>query len=259
MPNGWKWRGWTGRGWMRSRWMRGGGTWGGSTWRGSRRARVLAWRVSARARLVLAMVVMLPVVALPVRALPGHALPGHALPVRALPTTALSGSVLAVSGALPGATSAHAWLADTEAPARWSWPTSSRVVLRPWEAPATDYGPGHRGLDVPAGPGTPVTAPADGTVAFAGQVGGRPVVTIDHGGGLVSTLDPVLPSVSAGTLVRRGDPVGTVGSGHCPLAEPCLHLGARVDGRYVDPLPLLSRPAWPVLLPESQARGWAVR
>lgn len=244
-------------GWMRGRWMWGGGTWGGSTWggstwRGSRRARVLAWRVSARARLVLAMVVMLPVVALPVRALPGHA-----LPVRALPTTALSGSVLAVSGALPGATSAHAWLADTETPARWSWPTSSRVVLRPWQAPATDYGPGHRGLDVPAGPGTPVTAPADGTVAFAGQVGGRPVVTIDHGDGLVSTLDPVLPSasVSAGMLVRRGDPVGTVGSGHCRVAEPCLHLGARVEDRYVDPLPLLPRPAWPVLLPDAQARG----
>ena len=225
MSNGWTWRGWARGGCMWCGWMRGGLIWCGATWGGARSARVLAWGGSARATLVLAMLVALPV---------------HALPV---------------SGAVADAASAPARLADTETPARWSWPTSSHVVLRPWQAPATDYGPGHRGLDVPAGPGTPVTAPADGTVAFAGQVGGRPVVTIDHGGELVSTLDPVLPSVSAGTLVRRGDPVGTVGSGHCPLAEPCLHLGARVEDRYVDPLPLLPRPAWPVLLPDAQARG----
>ncbi|PZF14834.1 M23 family peptidase [Curtobacterium sp. MCPF17_011] len=163
--------------------------------------------------------------------------------------------VLLVLVAGTGAASDPAQHAAPGSPAPWSWPTTTRVVLRPWDAPATDYGPGHRGLDVPAPPGTPATAPADGMVAFAGQVGGRTVVTIDHGGGLVSTLDPVEPSVSAGTLVRRGDRVGTVGAGHCPLTTSCLHLGARVDGAYVDPLPLLPSPAWPVLLPDRQARG----
>ncbi|MBM7475121.1 murein hydrolase activator EnvC family protein [Curtobacterium herbarum] len=169
-----------------------------------------------------------------------------------LATVPLLASVAGAASSPPPQTAAQS---AARSAARWSWPTATRVVVRPWEAPATDYGPGHRGLDVPAPPGTPVTAPADGTVAFAGQVGGRPVVTIDHGGGLVSTLDPVVPSVSAGAVVRRGQGVGTVGNGHCPATAPCLHLGARVDDRYVDPLPLLPRPAWPVLLPDGQARG----
>jgi murein DD-endopeptidase MepM/ murein hydrolase activator NlpD len=168
-------------------------------------------------------------------------------------------AVLVVLLGTTGAASIPAELVATQSTSRWSWPTASRVVVRPWDAPATDHGPGHRGLDVSSSPGTPVRAPADGTVAFAGPVGGRSVVTIDHGDELVSTLDPVVPSVSAGTDVRRGERVGTVGSGHCPATAPCLHLGARVDGRYVDPSPLLPPPEWPVLLPDAQARGWAVR
>ncbi|WP_200919387.1 murein hydrolase activator EnvC family protein [Curtobacterium sp. Leaf261] len=132
---------------------------------------------------------------------------------------------------------------------RWAWPTGSRVVLRPFEPPANDYGPGHRGLDVAATIGGPALAPADGHVAFAGQVAGRGVVTIDHGGGLVSTIDSVAPTVGAGDSVVRGQGVGTVTVGHCPASAPCLHLGARIDDRYVDPRPYLGTPAWPVLLP----------
>lgn len=250
MPNRWMWHGWMRTMWMRTRRMRSSGT----PVR-PRRRRGRAWRTSARARLMLTALRALPVLALPVLALPVVALLFVELPLTALPGVELPVTTLPVSGAVADPAAAPAQVTATVAPARWSWPTPSRVVIRPWEAPATDYGPGHRGLDVPAGSGTPAAAPADGTVAFAGHVGGRPVVTIDHGGGLVSTLDPVEPSVPSGTPVRRGDPVGTVGSGHCPVAQPCLHLGARVNGRYVDPLPLLPRPAWPVLLPESQARG----
>jgi murein DD-endopeptidase MepM/ murein hydrolase activator NlpD len=180
---------------------------------------------------------------------PTVAAPPDPAPTDPVPTAPASAEVLAADVATTAAQRA------ARPTARWSWPTTTRVVLRPWDAPATDYGAGHRGLDVPASPGSPVRAPADGTVAFAGQVGGRSVVTIDHGEGLVSTLDPVVPSLSAGARVRRGDHVGTVGTGHCPAASPCLHLGARVDGTYVDPLPLLPRPAWPVLLPDGQARG----
>ncbi len=88
-------------------------------------------------------------------------------------------------------------------PAPWVWPTGSRVVDRPWEAPDGDYGPGHRGIDVAAALGTPAVAVDDGTVTFAGQVAGRGVVTIDHGSGLVSTLDSVVPTVAAGQVVTR--------------------------------------------------------
>jgi len=137
----------------------------------------------------------------------------------------------------------------------WVWPTGSRVVERPWDAPADDYAAGHRGIDVAAPLGTTAVAVDDGVVTFAGAVGGRPVVTIDHGAGLVSTLDSVQPSVARGDVVGQGDPVGLVAVGHCPAADPCLHLGARLDGRYVDPTPYLSAAAWPVLLPESAWPG----
>jgi murein DD-endopeptidase MepM/ murein hydrolase activator NlpD len=139
--------------------------------------------------------------------------------------------------------------ANASSAGTWAWPTGSRVVLRPFQAPANDYGPGHRGLDVEATIGGPVLAPADGVVAFAGSVAGRGVVTIDHGGGLVSTLDSVTPTMAAGHVVSRGQPVGVAAVGHCPASAPCLHLGARLDDRYVDPRPYLGAPTWPVLLP----------
>jgi len=137
----------------------------------------------------------------------------------------------------------------------WVWPTGTRVMVRPWEAPADDYAAGHRGLDVPAAIGATAVAVDDGTVAFAGAVAGRGVVTIDHGDGLVSTLDSVSPLVAAGDPVEQGDTVGTVSAGHCPPNAPCLHLGARLDGRYVDPAPYLPTPAWPILLPEAAWTG----
>ncbi len=73
--------------------------------------------------------------------------------------------------------------------------------------------------------------------------------------GLVSTLDSVTPTVTAGDTVVQGEVVGAVAAGHCPASAPCLHLGARVDGRYVDPTPYLPAAAWPVLLPDSAWTG----
>ncbi|WIB76214.1 M23 family metallopeptidase [Curtobacterium sp. MCPF17_002] len=143
----------------------------------------------------------------------------------------------------------------SDAAAPWVWPTGTRVVVRPWDAPADDYSAGHRGLDVPAALGTAAVAVDDGTVAFAGSVGGRQVVTVDHGDGLVSTLDSISPKVAAGDVVEQGDEVGAVAVGHCPAAVPCLHLGARIDGRYVNPTPYLPAAEWPVLLPESAWDG----
>ncbi len=145
--------------------------------------------------------------------------------------------------------------AEDDPASPWVWPTGTHEVVRPWEAPADEYAAGHRGIDLAAPLGAPTVAVADGTVSFAGQVAGRGVVTIDHGDGLASTLDSVEPSVSTGETVQQGAAVGVVAVGHCPATDPCVHLGARVDGRYVDPLPFLPPAAWPVLLPESAWPG----
>lgn len=173
---------------------------------------------------------------------------GVSVPVGSVPVGSVSvGSLRSVGAAVRAA--------DAQDEAPWVWPTGSRIVERGWEAPADDYAPGHRGIDVAASIGTPAVAVASGTVSFAGSVAGRGVVSIDHGGGLVSTLDSVDPSVSTGDEVDQGSTVGTVSVGHCPASAPCLHLGARVDGRYVDPLPYLPAAEWPVLLPDDAWPG----
>lgn len=137
--------------------------------------------------------------------------------------------------------------------ARWQWPTPPpHPVARPFEAPAHAYAPGHRGIDIAVpGPGTPVRAVEAGTVRFAGSVAGRGVVSVTHADGLVSTYEPVAGSVRAGQAVAAGEVLGTVAEGgprpHCAAA--CLHLGARVGDRYLDPLLLLGARGPSVLLP----------
>jgi murein DD-endopeptidase MepM/ murein hydrolase activator NlpD len=133
---------------------------------------------------------------------------------------------------------------------RWAWPMDPpHVVTRPFEAPSTAYGPGHRGIDIAADPGTEVRAVADGTVSFAGVVVDRPVVSVQHAGGLVSSVEPVVPAVAAGDVVRAGQVIGTVAGE--PRHEPSggLHLGARLHGEYVDPALLLAALRHAVLLP----------
>jgi murein DD-endopeptidase MepM/ murein hydrolase activator NlpD len=132
----------------------------------------------------------------------------------------------------------------------WSWPLAGTPdVTRPFEAPAGPFGPGHRGVDLAAAPGAPVLAAGDGVVTFAGMVAGRPVVSVDHPGGLRTTYEPVDPSVAAGQAVARGSPLGTLPAGHagCPAAA-CLHWGVRRGETYLDPLTLV-RPARVRLLP----------
>jgi murein DD-endopeptidase MepM/ murein hydrolase activator NlpD len=113
-------------------------------------------------------------------------------------------------------------------------------VTRAFEPPAGPFGPGHRGVDLAAAAGAPVLAAGDGLVAFAGMVAGRPVVSIDHPGGLRTTYEPVDPTVAAGQAVARGSPIGTLLAGHpgCPAAA-CLHWGVRRGETYLDPLALL--------------------
>lgn len=123
----------------------------------------------------------------------------------------------------------------------WPWPLVGPVV-RGFEPPANPYGSGHRGIDIAALVGTPVLAPASGTVTFAGKVGGYLFVTLDHGGGLQSTyswLSALL--VRKGDAVAEGATIALSGTGHPgSTLPPHLHLGMKLDGEYVDPMAYLS-------------------
>lgn len=113
-------------------------------------------------------------------------------------------------------------------------------VLRGFEPPATPWGAGHRGVDLRAGPGTAVRAVAAGRVAFAGDVGGTPVLVIALPGRLRVTYEPVRATAPVGAAVDAGEDVGVVTGvlPHCRTG-PCLHWGLLRDGVYLDPLTLL--------------------
>jgi murein DD-endopeptidase MepM/ murein hydrolase activator NlpD len=127
------------------------------------------------------------------------------------------------------------------------------TVVRGFEEPAGQYGPGHRGIDLAAPVGERVAAPAAGRVVFAGPVAGRGWVSLLVAPGVVVTVGPLLqtatavgpsaraldPVVVMGRRVRALDPLGRLGPGHAGS----LHLSLRIDGVYVDPLPyLVDRP-----------------
>src|SRR5215218_162857 len=94
------------------------------------------------------------------------------------------------------------------ATALWVRPLPSGPVARPFQPPPSPYAAGHRGVDLAGAPRAPVSAAGDGVVVFAGMVAGRPVVSIDHAGGLRTTYEPVDAAVGAGQPVARGSPLG---------------------------------------------------
>ena len=130
----------------------------------------------------------------------------------------------------------------------WVWPVRPFRLARAYVAPAHEYGPGHRGIDLEPLGGAEVRAPAAGVVAFAGSVAGRGILTIDHGDGLVTTLEPVQTSVVPGAPVTANEVVATVsGGGHA--AAGTLHFGVRLRGEYINPMLLFGAVPRAILLP----------
>jgi lysostaphin len=105
---------------------------------------------------------------------------------------------------------------------------------------ANDYY--HRGVDYAGGYGSPVVAPAAGTIALVGResqgfrVHGN-VVGIDHGQGVASIcLHLSRIDVREGDFVQAGQVIGAVGSTGAATG-PHLHWGLYVNGVSVDPVP----------------------
>ncbi|KAB8295497.1 M23 family metallopeptidase [Bifidobacterium avesanii] len=118
--------------------------------------------------------------------------------------------------------------------------TAKPTVLEPFKAPPQPWFAGHRGVDLEAASGDAILAPAAGTVAFVGKVGGKDAVSVRHGR-LTSTFEPATTTLSVGATVSGGEPFAAVSgsSDHCD--GRCLHWGVR-DGEesYRDPALLAS-------------------
>jgi murein DD-endopeptidase MepM/ murein hydrolase activator NlpD len=102
----------------------------------------------------------------------------------------------------------------------------------------------HTGSDYAAPTGTAVLAPADGTVALAGDFffsGGS--VFLDHGDGLITMMFHLSEvDVEQGQQVTAGQRIGEVGATG-RATGPHLHFGVRWRGARIDPALLFEPPA----------------
>ena len=111
----------------------------------------------------------------------------------------------------------------------------------------------HEALDILAPRGTPVLAVAEGNVVklFTSKQGGLTVYQFDNSQTYCfyyAHLDRYRPGLKEGTLLRKGEVLGYVGTtGNAPPGTPHLHfavfeLGPEKkwwNGKPIDPLPLL--------------------
>lgn len=94
----------------------------------------------------------------------------------------------------------------------------------------------HQGIDIATRPGTPIIAPADGRVVFAGWEGtyGKTVL-INHGYGIVTRYAHLSEIyVSEGQMLKRWEVIGTVGDTGITTG-PHLHYEVIVNGVPVNP------------------------
>jgi hypothetical protein len=173
-------------------------------------------------------------------------------PARAVTLPEVKKAMLALPGGVRDGRLVQLFLRTLTSAQLWRGPFRPPVAVAPetsfgcpqtYDAPApverkTDaiWGEYHRGLDYLVPAGTPVVAPAAGTVLFAGPLAltGETVI-VDHGQGVVSVFYHL-----ASTPVHHGDPIdagqalGVTGETGI-AAVPHLHWGVYVHGVAVDP------------------------
>ena len=155
----------------------------------------------------------------------------------ALRNSALSGAAtLGISMGMTRAATTADWARLNAAPNLW--PVEGHISGSFGERidPFNGEGAFHSGVDISTGFGTPVIAPADGTVVFADFLGGYGrAIVIDHGHGISTRFGHLANfAVIAGQRIQRGDTIGYVGlSGRS--TGPHLHYEVRINDTPVNP------------------------
>ena len=137
-------------------------------------------------------------------------------------------------------------------------PLRSGVGIRsnPFGGPGTEF---HKGQDIAAPTGTPVSVTADGIVIIARWVKGYGNgIYVDHGNGITTRYGHLSRiDVVEGQPVKKGQHLGLVGSTGRSTG-PHLHYEVRINGQPTSPLAYLPSlaPATPIApAPEAQQRG----
>lgn len=122
----------------------------------------------------------------------------------------------------------------------WQEPLPSQDLQ--WEAeyvaPKTEYGAGHRGVDLRLGLNSIIKAPAAGEISFVGLVVDRPVVTISTANGYLASFEPACTNLEVGDAVKAGSDFAwhcapeTEYEYHC---ESCIHFSVRSAYGYLSP------------------------
>lgn len=125
-------------------------------------------------------------------------------------------------------------------------PVAKPELVRSYQQPTSDYSAGHRGVDYRVQLDEPVVAPANGIIWFSGLIVDRSVVSIRLPNGDLAEVEPVCPTLAAGTTVLVGQEIGSVCDAapgyrqHCP-AMRCLHFSYRTESGYLSPAWLMGQ------------------
>lgn len=126
--------------------------------------------------------------------------------------------------------------------ATFAWPTVNTYISAYFMDPTYQFGPAHKGIDIPANTGSPIFAAESGVVIESeySYAGWGNQVLIDHGNGLWTRYAHMdtLPPVHVGQRVSRGQYIGPIGDTGYSFGSH-LHFEVWKNGVRVDPMPYL--------------------
>lgn len=143
-------------------------------------------------------------------------------------------------------------ISPVEPPEIWASPIPhfSENHSYDYSLPASEYGAGHRGIDLFIETNQELTAPFDSVVSFFGKVVDRKLITLHSLTGYKASFEPVCSDLAVGDFVREGEVFGWHCHGddeyeeHC---QDCVHFSVRSEFGYLNPLLFVGR-LWPSVL-----------